>query len=414
MIAAARLPPKGRDYRLDLLRGFAIWAIFLDHIPNNAVNWITLRNYGFSDAAELFVFISGYTASFVFGRIMLERGFVVGGTRLIKHAWQIYVAHVLLLVIYIAEIWFLARLYNNQNLENEFNVAHFMHKPAETLYQSLMLSFKPVNMDVLPLFIMLMLIFPPVLWALLRRPNLTLAASFLLYLAARHFSWNLPAYPIGSWYFNPVCWQVLFVLGGWFALGGSIDAGPLIRSRALLVLASVYLAFALIMTISDRFPALADMVPAWLFDAFNPNDKTNLAPYRLIHFIVLAFFVARFMPRGWPGLHWPAFRPVIKCGQRSLEVFCFGVFLAALAHVALVEVSRAIWMQILVSVAGIVLMTVLAYYRSWSRDIDKPGPNVCAGTKGRQETILTVASSVRSELNSKERRDAPAAHVSLV
>src|ERR1041384_6622454 len=85
LIAAARLLPKGRDYRLDLLRGFAIWAIFLDHIPNNAVNWITLRNYGFSDAADLFVFISGYTASFVFGRIMLERGFVVGGTRLIKH-----------------------------------------------------------------------------------------------------------------------------------------------------------------------------------------------------------------------------------------------------------------------------------------------------------------------------------------
>jgi hypothetical protein len=41
------------------------------------------------------------------------------------------------------------------------------------------------------------------LWAMLRRPNLTLAASFLLYLAARHFSWNLSAYPIGSWYFNP-------------------------------------------------------------------------------------------------------------------------------------------------------------------------------------------------------------------
>jgi hypothetical protein len=59
----AILPPKGRDYRLDLLRGFANWAIFLDHIPNNAVNWITQRNYGFSDAADLFVFISGYTAS---------------------------------------------------------------------------------------------------------------------------------------------------------------------------------------------------------------------------------------------------------------------------------------------------------------------------------------------------------------
>ena len=84
----AILPPKGRDYRLDLLRGVANWAIFLDHIPNNAVSWITQRNFGFSDAADLFVFVSGYTASLVYTRIILERGFLIGSTRIIKHAWQ--------------------------------------------------------------------------------------------------------------------------------------------------------------------------------------------------------------------------------------------------------------------------------------------------------------------------------------
>jgi hypothetical protein len=371
LIAADRLPPKGRDHRLDLLRGFAVWAIFLDHTPNNSVNWITLRNYGFSDAADLFVFISGYTASFVYARIMLERGFVIAGTRLIKHAWQIYVAHVLLFVIYIAEIWCLAQRYNDPNLENEFNVANFMRYPAETLYQGLILSFKPVNMDVLPLFIALMLVFPPVLWTMLRRPNLTLAASFLLYLAARHFNWNLSAYPTGSWYFNPLCWQLLFILGGWFALGGSIESKQLIQSRVLLMLGSAYLVFALVMTMAGRFSEVAHMMPARLVDAFNPNDKTDLAPYRLIHFIVLAFFIARFMPRDWPGLHWPAFRPAIKCGQQSLEVFCFSVVLTVLVHVTLVEVSNGIWMQILVSVVGIALMTVLAYFRSWSKDVSR-------------------------------------------
>ena len=49
----AILPEKGRDLRLDLFRGVANWAIFLDHIPDNVVNWITTRNYGFSDAADL-------------------------------------------------------------------------------------------------------------------------------------------------------------------------------------------------------------------------------------------------------------------------------------------------------------------------------------------------------------------------
>jgi hypothetical protein len=89
-----------------------------------------------------------------------------------------------------------------------------MANPAETLYQGLILAFKPVNMDVLPLYILTMVVFPPVLRTMLRLPNLTLTASFLLYLAARHFGWNLAAFPTGSWYFNPFCWQFLFVFGG--------------------------------------------------------------------------------------------------------------------------------------------------------------------------------------------------------
>jgi hypothetical protein len=144
-----------------------------------------------------------------------------------------------------------------------------------------------------------------------------------------------------------------------------------IRSRALLTLGGAYLLFALVMTMAGRFPEFAHLMPAWLVDAFNPNDKTNLAPYRLLHFIILAFFITRFMARDWPGLRWPIFRPLIKCGQQSLEVFCSGVFLAVLAHVVLVEVSNTIWMQIVVSVVGIAMMTVLAYYRSWSKDADK-------------------------------------------
>ena len=100
----AILPPKGRDVRLDLLRGIANWAIFLNHMPNNAVNWITTRNYGFSDGADLFVYISGYTAALVFGRMMRDHGFVIGATRLWRRVWQLYLAHVMVLVIYVAAV----------------------------------------------------------------------------------------------------------------------------------------------------------------------------------------------------------------------------------------------------------------------------------------------------------------------
>src|ERR1044072_8510504 len=95
----AILPPSGRDLRLDLFRGIANWAIFLDHIPHNIVARVTTRNYGFSDAADLFVFISGYTASFVYAKVMLERGFLIGAAKLAKRVWQLYVAHILLFII---------------------------------------------------------------------------------------------------------------------------------------------------------------------------------------------------------------------------------------------------------------------------------------------------------------------------
>jgi len=198
-----------------------------------------------------------------------------------------------------------------------------------------------ITAPVLCLSIVLMGVFPPILWPMLRRPNMTLTASALLYVMARRFGWNLSAYPTGLWYFNPFAWQFLFTFGAWFALGGSAQAMPFIRSRTALVLGITYLLFALVMTMAARFDELRALIPPEVYGAFNPNDKTNLAPYRLLHFVVFAFFVVRLLPRDWPGLEWAIFRPAIKCGQQSLEVFCSGIFLSFAAHVALVEVSGA-------------------------------------------------------------------------
>ncbi len=111
-----------RDLRLDLFRGLALWLIFLDHIPSNVVSWITIRNYGFSDATEIFIFISGYTAAFVYGRAMHERGFVVASARILKRVWQIYVAHVFLLMIFLAEISYVARGFENQLYAEEMKI----------------------------------------------------------------------------------------------------------------------------------------------------------------------------------------------------------------------------------------------------------------------------------------------------
>ena len=253
--------PTERDLRLDLFRGLALWLIFLDHIPSNAVNWVTIRNYGFSDATEIFVFISGYTAAFVYGRAMQQHGFIVASARVLKRAWQIYVAHVFLLAIYLAEIAYVASSFDNPLYTEEMGVLNFLKNPDVTILQALLLKFKPVNMDVLPLYILLLLWFPPMLWLLLRTPSLALITSASVYALMWVFEWNIPAYPSGTWLFNPFAWQLLFVFGAWCALGGAENLSRWIHSPVMIGLAITYLLFAFFDCDDLVFPAPCDLRP---------------------------------------------------------------------------------------------------------------------------------------------------------
>ena len=366
--------PVERDLRLDLFRGIALWLIFLDHIPSNAVSWVTIRNYGFSDATEIFVFISGYTAAFVYGRAMLSAGFVVATARVLKRAWQIYVAHVFLFAIYLAEISYVVHSFDNPLYSEEMGVLDFMKNPDVTILQALLLKFKPVNMDVLPLYIMLLLWFSPILWLLLRAPSVALLASAGLYTLMWIFDWNIPAYPTGTWVFNPFAWQLLFVFGAWCALGGAQRLARWINSRLVVGLAAAYLMFAFAVAMTWYFPRLGFIVPKWLGELIYPIDKTNLDVLRILHFLSLAVITVWFVPRDWPALKSKFFWPAIVCGQHSLGIFCLGVFLSFAGHFVFTEVSNRVLTHVLVSIAGIAIMVAAAWLISWYRVIERQGP----------------------------------------
>jgi hypothetical protein len=379
--------PTERDLRLDLFRGIALWLIFLDHIPSNAVSWITIRNYGFSDATEIFVFISGFTAAFVYGRAMHERGFVFAGARVLKRTWQIYVAHVFLFAIYLAEIAYVVHSFDNPLYTEEMGVRNFLSDPDVTVIQALLLKFKPVNMDVLPLYIVLLAGFPPMLWLLLRAPSAALAASAALYGLTWHFGWNLPAWPRGVWLFNPFAWQFLFVLGAWCALGGAQRLSRWIGSPLVRTVAIVYLVFAFSITMTWYFPQLGAYVPDWLAAILYPIDKTNLDVLRILHFASLAVVALWFMPCGSPVLKSSACWPAIVCGQHSLETFCLGVFLSFAGHFVFTEVSNGLVTHVIVSVAGIAIMVAAAALVSWYKHMERRGsgprpPTVTPGLAG--------------------------------
>jgi hypothetical protein len=370
------MPPVSteRDLRLDLFRGLALWLIFLDHIPSNAVSWITIRNYGFSDATEIFVFISGYTAAFVYGRAMREHGFIVAAARVLRRAWQIYVAHVFLFTIYLAEITYVVHSFDNPLYTEEMGVLHFLQNPDVTIVQALLLKFKPVNMDVLPLYIVLLAGFPPMLWALLRAPSTALALSAGLYGLTWYFGWNIPAYPKGVWVFNPFAWQLLFTFGAWCALGGAQRLSRWINSPVTVGLASAYLAFAFAVAMTWYFPRFAAYMPKVVGEAIYPIDKTNLDVLRILHFFSLAVITVWLVPRAWPGLKSPVFWPAIVCGQHSLETFCLGVFLSFAGHFVFTEISNRLLMHILVSASGIAIMVGAAALVSWYKRMERRGP----------------------------------------
>ncbi len=367
----ANLAAQGRDVRLYLTLGLANWSIFIDHIPNNAVSLLTLRNFAFCGVADLFVFVAGYGTAIISGKMMLERGYLVAATRVFRSAWRLYAAYVVLFVLYVDAITYVASQSTAPEIIQEYNVSGMVDHTVRILARGLLLQAKPLNLEILQLVIPLMALFPLALWGLARRPHLTLMASIGLYLAARAFDWTVPSYPEGDWRFNPFCWQMLFVFGAWFAMTGA-PSRAVHQLRWLRVAALAYLLFAMVITVGKNLPQVSAFVPDFLLGYFETVDRENLSPYRLLNFLALAFVFTHVVPEASDGLRWRMMRPIIKCGEEWLAVFCVGIFLSFAGHFILITGPNLVAMQVLVSFAGLAAMTAVAYYVSWSKRQDHP------------------------------------------
>ncbi len=359
----ALLSPIERDLRLDFFRGVGLWMIFLDHIPHDVVSWLTLRNYGFSDAAEFFVFISGYLVGWIYTPIVRGGLFLAALKRLWRRAAQMYVAHIMLFLIFTAQIARTARRFDNPMYENEFNVFNFLQHPDVLIGQAITLRYKPVNLDVLPLYITLVLAAPFIVWCLVRRPNLTLLGSAVLYVLSRWFDWNIASYPPGTtWYFNPFCWQLLFVFAAWCGLGEIARISKWVWSRTALAIAVAWILFAFVIVISWHNAFVASLIPKWMIKAIYPIDKTDLDMLRVTHFLALATIVTLFVSPKWKPMQSKWLRPTILCGQHSLPIFCVGVLLSFSAHWVLTQYTKGVWEQLAVSAAGILIMIGIAWF----------------------------------------------------
>src|SRR5256886_1852784 len=306
--------PAKRIDGIDFWRGFALLTIFIDHLPDNIFQHVTQKNFGFSDAAELFVFLSGVAVALAYGTRFFDGEAVVAVRAVLRRAFTLYWVQILISLVIIAIFVGAAALWDDDDLLEDADVV--VSNPLQTTAAILALLHQLENANILPLYIALLLM-TPLLLALARRDDrLMLAASAGIYLAARALSLNLPTWPVeGTWFFNPIAWQLIFAIG--------IVAGRRLKRGGIAYDARLFAACLAIVAIAGvvRTDALGYASGLWqhVHDVLDCG-KTDLGLARLVHFLALAYIVYH---SGLTALlrRTQAFPPLCLIGRYGLPVF---------------------------------------------------------------------------------------------
>jgi hypothetical protein len=367
--------PIERDLRLEFFRGLSLFFIFIDHIPNNVLSYGTVQAIAFSDAAEVFIFISGYTAALVYGQLLVRRGALVATVQIYYRVWQLYVAHIFIFMIYTAEVSYAILRLQTQTYSEELRLSSFLQEPHVAVVKMMLLQYQPELLDILPLYIVLLAFFPLVLLLQRHRPFAPLVLSFAVYLLTMYFGWQPKTYPNDEgWFFNPFTWQFLFIVGATAgtaqsAAQPSLPHWPWIPRAAIAVTIAVA-----VIKLSWLAHGFWDGIPALFSGQLEElaDDKSNLSPLRLVSFFAAALTVVHFIRRDSAILRHPLSKLVIACGQHSLHVFCLGILLSVLGRFMVNSISSGLLMQLAVNVAGLALMIALAQLMSWYKKKSRP------------------------------------------
>lgn len=355
-----------RDVRVDVFRGLALLIIFIDHVAGNVLIRVTPTSLGFSDAAEYFVLLAGFSAALAYGTVMDQRSLLTGTAQIVARIWKLYLAHLGLFVFTAVAVAFMAVRFGNPLYYEHVAILPFFQDPATTLLQTVALVFLPNYLDILPLYIVLLAMLP-LLWLLARvAPVLALAASAGLYGAAWMLGLAIPNMSTaGVWFFNPFAWQLIFTVG--LVAGHAVLRGvALPRSPFLSAAAIAVVLFGLVS--AAPWAVIAGLEGLILPDDWRLDlDKTNLSLWRFAHALSLAYLIAAHVPRTAAWLGSAVARQLEQAGRHSLPLFCFGIILSLLGTFALTEIGRGPLMQVAVNVVGITLLlgtaTVLEWYR---------------------------------------------------
>ena len=353
---------------VDFWRGFALITIFIDHIPGLFYSHYTLVNFSIADAADLFVFLAGWSLRLMAdggGRHMPTRDVML---RLFGRALELYAAQVLITMLAIAMLAVSSIELDNPLLLEWHNAAAVFNDPVPTHIGLALLTHQLGYFDILPLYVVMMLMAP--FFALIDRtlPSLLLPVSAAIYVCALAFRLTLPTWPVsGTWFFNPLAWQFVFVLG--FVIARADDGlGAWARRHIvwLRILAVPVVILGVLVPWFDWWPDPTHVPNPKLFFI---ADKTYVTPIRLIQFLSLvAVFSLAFRYIRWcadlPYVRYPLgglIGLLAMLGRNSLYVFCVGSLLSLTAQFVRFVYRGTVGIDTAVVVCGIVVMAFTAW-----------------------------------------------------
>lgn len=365
--------PSRRDARVDLLRGIALLTIYVDHVPGNLLGNLTFRNFGFSDAAELFVVLAGFSSMMAYGGAFEREGAMPGLRRIAARCFRIYLVQMGLLVATLAIIW----LWNRRFDIDPAAIQPLLDRGMRSgMTRGLILEALPAYLDILPLYVVLIAIFPLVYLLMRWNPFVALLLSAGLWLATNYDpAFNLPNTVYEkNWFLDPFAWQFLFTIGTGLAILMRQRDGQLPLVPALRAAAWAYLLFALVATAPWRIWGLWD----YRFFVVPMAEKTVLAPLRLLN--ILAFVYLALTSEWLRALaSRPVVAPIIACGKHSLEVFAVGTVLSLLGRLLFETFGTPLSLQLLINGVGFLALFGLGWALEPGRSVPQPKGHVSHG-----------------------------------
>lgn len=311
----------GRDMRLDFFRGLALVTIFVNHVPGNVLEGLTSRNFGFSDAAEAFVLMSGIAAGLAYSRGLLSGAFVAAASKVWLRSLKLYAVHISITLAAVIVLMTGLHLFGEMTVFKNVNASAVVTDPLQTMLGIFVLGHQLGYFNILPLYICLLAAAPFMIRLGSRRVFPLLTVSIALWAAVGLLRINIPNYPnSGGWFLNPLSWQLVFAIGLLVGIHAKRGKALVPFNRTLFAASIAYLIYGLIIVQSGRWDyAVLQGLPTFL----GGFDKSYLSLQRLLHVLALAYVLTNIRAFSTVAAS-AAAAPLTYLGRNSLSVFATG------------------------------------------------------------------------------------------